>query len=82
MPGEFGAAHRQEMLLFSVRFTSKPCGSSGGGETDSQLRTFSPRFFSPCCSMTFESDDKRESNDGVARVVENVNEKVSRAFID
>lgn len=66
MPGESGAAHTQEMLfLFSVRFTSKPCGSGGGGKQTRSFGLFLPAFFFPCCSITFESDDERESNCGV-----------------
>lgn len=79
MPGEFGAG---DALLVFCQIHLKTMWEQRRGETDSQLRTFSPRFFFPCCSITFESHNERESNYGVDRVVENVNEKVSRAFID
>lgn len=66
MAGELGGVRTQEMLLFSVRFTSKPCGSRGGGRQNRTVGLFLPACFS-CCSITLETGDEWESSDGAAR---------------
>lgn len=73
--------HRRCSSCFLSDSPQNHVGAAEGGNRLAASDFFSLLFF-PCCSITFKSDDERESNDGVDRVVENVNEKVSLAFID